>query len=79
MKKGLVICSIDVVLRPIAIATLQSIADTFHGQHGLSEGLLSFSLPATMLAAAFPTIFNEFQKDHPAREIQSNFEPVSLQ
>ena len=66
-------CSVDIILLPIATATLNSISKNLHGQHGLSKGLLSFSLPAVMLVAAFPTKFNEFEKSRPAREIQSNF------
>ena len=77
-KKDLVMCSIDIVLLPVATATLNSIPENLHGQRGLSEGLLSFSLPAVMLAAAFPTKFNEFKKSRSPREIQSNFVPVCL-
>ena len=65
-------CSIDVVIRPIAIATLVAIDDRLHNQRGLSDGLLCFSIPTIMLQAAFPARFMKFtQSRRTARNIYS--------
>ena len=69
-------CSVEVILRPIAVATLESIPEALHRQRGLSDSFLSVSLPAVMLAAAFPARFDEFQKNQAVRKIQSRFVPV---
>ena len=52
-------CSVEVILRPIAVATLKSIPEALHRQCGLSDGFLSVLLPAVMLAAAFLARFHE--------------------